>query len=127
MEHLEPYEILFKKAEADIRIVKLMRISKAYEMDIEIYMFHLQQAAEKFLKAILIKNGISYTRTHDLEVLFDKCRINNIKIPINEERIIDLTDYSVEGRYNFLSDIEDYDYYRDVIELYELAKKVCIQ
>ncbi len=90
MELLEPYEILLKKADSDLKIVNLMRISKDYEIDFEIYMFHLQQAVEKFLKAILIKNEIEYMRTHDLEILFDKCRTNNIKLDVNEERLIDL-------------------------------------
>ncbi len=48
MELLEPYEILLKKADSDLKIVNLMRISKDYEIDFEIYMFHLQQAVEKF-------------------------------------------------------------------------------
>lgn len=127
MELLEPYEILLKKADSDLKIVNLMRISKDYEIDFEIYMFHLQQAVEKFLKAILIKNEIEYMRTHDLEILFDKCRTNNIKLDVNEERLIDLTEYSVEGRYNFLSDVEDYDYYGEVLELGKKVKEICFK
>jgi len=124
MEFLEPYEILLKKAEGDIRLVELMRKSQDYTLDFEIYMFHLQQAAEKSLKAILIKMKITYSRTHDLEVLIEKCYSNNIELNIDEMKINDLTDYAVEGRYDFLSDIEDYDYYNEVRKLYEIAKNI---
>ena len=32
--------------------------------------FHLQQAAEKLLKALLARRGVGYRRTHDLFELF---------------------------------------------------------
>lgn len=33
--------------------------------------FHAQQCAEKYLKAVLIKAGLSFPKTHDLVVLLD--------------------------------------------------------
>ena len=42
---------------------------KAEEIPFDTVCFHCQQAAEKFLKAYLVANGISYPITHDLALL----------------------------------------------------------
>ncbi len=34
--------------------------------------FHAQQAAEKFLKAFLVRHGVEFPKTHDLEELLDR-------------------------------------------------------
>lgn len=53
---LSQYEILFKKAKTDLYAANVL--------------FHLQQSAEKFMKAVLSKHKISYPKIHDLVSLF---------------------------------------------------------
>lgn len=40
-------------------------------MALDAVAFHIQQAAEKLLKALLASRSIEYPRTHDLEALLD--------------------------------------------------------
>jgi HEPN domain-containing protein len=69
--------------------------------------FHCQQAVEKYLKAFLTKNNISFKKTHDLADLYSKIkeiRDWNIDV-IKLERLNDLY---IEARYpsstSFLAD-----------------------
>ncbi len=59
--------------------------------------FHLQQAAEKFLKAFLEANSISFARTHDIEYLIQLCAELNPAFANVETG--NLTDYAVDIRY----------------------------
>lgn len=83
--------------------------------------FHCQQAAEKFLKAFLIKNQIEFTKTHNIMVLINLCSEadKSFKSELSEADI--LTDYAVEIRYPG-------DWYEPTIEeakeAYEIALKV---
>ena len=57
MEYLRQYEILIRKAENDFKTAKLV-YENIGDIEIETGLFHLQQATEKGLKAILILNEI---------------------------------------------------------------------
>jgi HEPN domain-containing protein len=63
--------------------------------------FHAQQAAEKYLKAILAIHGLDIPRTHDLEELqllcVDFVRDTDFSLLALEE----LSDYAVSVRYDF--------------------------
>lgn len=59
--------------------------------------FHLQQAAEKFLKAFLEANNIFFARTHDIEYLLHLCSELNPAFANVETG--NLTDYAVDIRY----------------------------
>lgn len=61
--------------------------------------FHCQQAAEKYLKAFLVKNQIEFSKTHSVMVLLNLC--STVDKSFNEElsEADYLTDYAVEIRY----------------------------
>lgn len=61
--------------------------------------FHLQQAAEKFLKAVLVHHQVDFPKTHDLGELLDL--LTSVEAPLAEalENITDLDPYSVQARY----------------------------
>ena len=62
--------------------------------------FHAQQAAEKYLKALLAWHGEAIPRTHDLEEIQDRCeRVHPLPALTNLD-LADLTGYAVELRYD---------------------------
>lgn len=95
------------------------------EIDIDKIYFELQQSAEKTLKSILSKHSIIFPKSHDIEQLIDLCVSNNISLVYDIERLIELSDYAVEGRYSIISDdINDSDDFIRLIEaLIEYSKK----
>ena len=70
-----------------------------YPRPYEMICYNCQQSAEKNLKAFLIKNGIQYRRTHDLEFLNGTCET----IDEDFEGIFDdcetLNDYGIMPKY----------------------------
>lgn len=61
--------------------------------------FHAQQCIEKYLKALLVKHSIPFSKMHDLEVLLDLCLP---LYPLWETMRDDmqlLTQYAVQFRY----------------------------
>ena len=75
---------------------------------LEIICYHCQQAIEKLLKGLLIANGITIERTHDLGMLAEKLQEF---IEIDEkylEMCDDLTPYGVKIRYPQELSIEEY-------------------
>jgi HEPN domain-containing protein len=69
MQWTEQAQLLLRKAVADAVIVS-RGVADSGITD-EILGFHVQQAAEKCLKAVLCHQGITYRRTHDLQELAD--------------------------------------------------------
>lgn len=62
--------------------------------------YHCQQAAEKFLKAIVIHRGIPLRKTHDLEVLLDLLSPVESSVGIEfYEHARKINDYGVMIRY----------------------------
>ena len=90
-----------KKSKNDFLTAKL--IYRAEEIDVEIALFHLQQAVEKILKALLLYSKIEAPRTHNLDILIKLVFENNLILDISE-KFLDLNDYAVEARYDYLSD-----------------------
>ncbi len=73
----------------------------------EIIGFHLQQAAEKRLKALLTFHGIPYRRTHDVLELLDLLIANRHPVPATLEPLQDMTPFAVEYRYESPDQYED--------------------
>ena len=99
---LNQYEILFIKAKADLSASNVLydSLMKGNSgLDLEVICFHLQQGAEKLMKAVLSKNHINYPKIHDLETLLILITDNGIAFDTNRELLIELNDYAVEGRY----------------------------
>jgi len=65
----------------------------------EIVLFHAQQVTEKFIKAVLVTQGIVFCRTHDLLELWDVASKNGIAIPADRHLLVRLGPYAVEFRY----------------------------
>jgi HEPN domain-containing protein len=105
--YLKQYEILYKKALIDLKAA--INLNRDFdngdiELDLEVIIFHLQQSAEKFLKSILSYHEINFPKTHDLEVILRLVLESNLSLTIDEEKLIDLNDYAVEGRYSIIHD-----------------------
>ena len=63
--------------------------------------FHAQQAAEKYLKAVLAYAESEIPRTHNLEDLEKLCAQAVTNWDIRGAAVSKLTRYAVEGRYEF--------------------------
>ncbi|MEA1920356.1 MAG: HEPN domain-containing protein [Campylobacterota bacterium] len=74
------------------------------EIDIDKIYFELQQSAEKALKSLLSKHTIKFPKSHDIEHLINICIEEAIPLIQDVERLIELSDFAVEGRYSIISD-----------------------
>ena len=84
-----------EKAEEDLQVYHL--IMKDENPFLASAGFHLQQSAEKFLKAFLEYKGVYFVRTHDIEYLLKECiLIDDTFFDIQFEKI---SDYAVDMRY----------------------------
>jgi len=101
------YEILFKKADADLALVVHVLALEDKPIDVDIIFFHLQQAVEKYLKALICYNGVHFEKVHDIDKIINVCRSNSIEVPEYIDVFIELNPYAVEGRYAVLSDDMD--------------------
>lgn len=87
------------------------------EIDIEKIYFELQQSAEKALKSLLSKHGIKFPKSHDIEQLIRMCEEEAIPLIQGIEKLIELSDYAVEGRYPIISDdLNDSEIFIDLIQ-----------
>ncbi|MBI3096624.1 MAG: HEPN domain-containing protein [Planctomycetes bacterium] len=62
--------------------------------------FHAQQAAEKYLKAVLALSAQPIPRTHDLEVILQECRRSGMVLDLAVADLATLTPYAVQLRYD---------------------------
>ena len=61
-----------RKADADLHVAERMADEAALDLGIrEIVGFHCQQAAEKYLKALLTSHQADFPKTHDIHVLLE--------------------------------------------------------
>lgn len=108
MEKRKQYEILISKAGADIRNAKRTFRDTTRDIDDdETIMFHLQQAVEKSLKAVLSFNNIEFPMIHDIKRLFKLLEKNNLIILNKYKELSILTTYATLGKYDNLGDLED--------------------
>ncbi|MFA6174776.1 MAG: HEPN domain-containing protein, partial [Kiritimatiellales bacterium] len=71
--------------------------------------FHCQQAVEKFLKAVLVKNGVVFRKTHDLVELTELLEDNGLPQPENRDALDDLGPFAVTARYDFFDEPVSFD------------------
>ncbi len=121
MEYMKQYEILVKKAKDDYNTAKLV-FNNIENSNIDIALFHLQQAVEKSLKALLVFNKIEFPKTHKLDILIDILTENNLKLEISKELIV-LNEYAVEARYDYIGEIFD-DFTTIAIKVQELIENI---
>ncbi len=86
-----------KKAEEDYQIAQLtLRRKPPLTYGVT---YHAQQCGEKYLKALLIAQGIIPPRTHDLVALANQCLYAGILVPISTANLQRLSDYAIQSRY----------------------------
>lgn len=70
----------------------------------EVIGFHLQQAAEKLLKAVLAAHGVDVRKTHNLVYLMDRLAECGLSLPSDLRDLQNLNPFAVEYRYDLLDD-----------------------
>jgi HEPN domain-containing protein len=99
--------LLARKASADATAMRTL--SGSSEISDEIVGFHAQQAVEKWLKALMALRGIRQVRIHDIERLAEIVEKDGIELPVDRDRLSELTQYAVPLRYEDLLDAEPLD------------------
>lgn len=66
-----------------------------------IFGFHAQQAAEKYLKAVLAIDQERPERTHDLRALAYQCGQSGHPLPDDLQDVLELSPFAVQERYPF--------------------------
>jgi HEPN domain-containing protein len=89
--------VLLEKAGNDL---KLAEIGLQHGAPTDTVAFHLQQAAEKILKALLASRSIVYPKTHDLDELFDLLPSELAGVLSFRDKVIGWTTYAVEMCYD---------------------------
>ena len=87
-----------EKAEEDFRAATSLRRLRKDPVHNAVC-FHAQQCVEKYLKAILDKNGIIVRKIHALTILLDQCTEVHPQLSTMREDMIRLSSYAVEFRY----------------------------
>jgi len=95
----EKVSVWIRKAENDLLAVDNNLAASRVPYDVVCY--HCQQAAEKYLKALLVSLGVQPSRTHDLLALLQETRAYLATAPADEiERAcVVLNPYAIEVRY----------------------------
>ena len=97
MTWMDQARLLLRKAEQDSVIVE--RGAGDLAISDEIVGFHVQQAAEKAIKAVLTARGIAYRRTHDLQELHDILVDNGITVSPEVAEAVGWSPFAVMYRY----------------------------
>jgi HEPN domain-containing protein len=85
-----------KRAQSSLALAKVPRPKDTLWEDL---CYHAQQAAEKALKAVLVKRKIRFRFVHDLNELIDTLEKHGQKMPEHVKRSVILTGYAVATRY----------------------------
>jgi HEPN domain-containing protein len=118
VELLSMPELLCRKANADLKLAIYALTIEDEELDLEIIFFHLQQAAEKYMKSLLSSAGVHFEKVHDIRRLLDLCNSNGILLPPYSERFVELNPFAVEGRYALIvDDMDDAQQHIDLLKL----------
>lgn len=102
-----------EKAASDL---KMAEIGVQHDAPTDTVAFHLQQAAEKMLKALLASRMIVYPKTHDLDDLLDLLPAGLSGVLAFRDRILGWTSYAVDMRYE-ISSYPDSDELRQAITI----------
>lgn len=101
------FDIFKRKADADLDLVNLALSLEDQGIDLDIIFFHLQQAAEKYLKTLLSFNAVHFEKVHDIQKLITTCSDNAVVLPEFIDIFVELNPYAVEGRYAVVADDMD--------------------
>jgi HEPN domain-containing protein len=106
---LDHARVLLEKAGNDL---KLAEIGLQHDAPTDTVAFHLQQTAEKTLKALLAFHSIVFPKTHDLDELFDLVPADCREVLSFREKLMGWTSYAVDIRYDVIG-------YPDKDEMYQ--------
>jgi HEPN domain-containing protein len=93
----EHAELLLVKAAEDEIALDLMLSSP--EAPDTILGYHLQQAAEKLLKAVMAAHGIAYEWTHNLDELVADLRHHGVGVPADLGEVTGFIPFAIRYRY----------------------------
>jgi len=101
MRPTEVWRVLLQKAAQDEYVVdQLIELPQSPD---EILGFHLQQAAEKYLKSLLSHLRIEYRFTHNLGELMHILEKKGHPVPPELRELKRLTPFATEWRYDFIA------------------------
>ena len=89
--------LLLQKAQQDWALVREIRDIKGVAD--EIVGFHVQQAIEKAIKAVLVRLGVQYEYIHDLSLLYQQVENAGVDLPTTLDAVEGLTAFAVQFRY----------------------------
>jgi HEPN domain-containing protein len=87
--------------------------SRIPEVYLEDLCFDAQQAAEKAIKALLVKKGVAFPYVHDIAYLLTLVEQTGVQIPDPVRRAEDLTRYAVVTRYPGVAEPVTESHHRD--------------
>ena len=119
---LEVALVSLEKAKQDLKAVEKWQADK--DISDEIIGFHIQQAIEKSLKAVLLSHAIDFPRTHNLGLLIELCQSNKVSIPPEFLEVDKFNRFAVEWRYDLLPSTPKTPLNRK--DAYDLAQRIWI-
>jgi HEPN domain-containing protein len=90
--------LLVRKAEGDEAI--LDRLLDDHDVPDDVLGFHVQQAVEKRLKAVLALNEVEYEHTHNISYLTALIEQQGVDLPEFRDEMAGLTPWAVAARYD---------------------------
>lgn len=91
----EEFEAWLERAESNLNIARLGKRERVFLEDL---CFEAQQAAEKAIKALLVRLSGEYPRTHSFTVLLQVLG-RHVPVPESIREVVELSDYAVQVRY----------------------------
>jgi len=102
---MSPHDLalrFFTKGEQDL--IAAAALAGNPDISDDIVGFHCQQAVEKFLKAVLVKNEVVFRKTHDLIELTELLEDNGLPLPENRDALGELGPFAGTARYDFFDE-----------------------
>jgi HEPN domain-containing protein len=96
--------LLLQKARQDLALVKKVGDDETIADDV--LGFHVQQAIEKAIKAVLTRLGVQYEYTHDLSLLYQQCVDAGTVPPATLDAVEALGPFAVQFRYTLYADLD---------------------
>ena len=94
--------------------LNLASLSDHQGIFLEDFCFEAQQAVEKALKAICVRDGLDFPKTHSLVVLYDILESSGLQVPSRVRDAEVLTQFAVQARYPGLDEAVGEAEYRHV-------------
>jgi len=112
-----------KKANEDLLLVE--KEIKTEDALNNLIAFHLQQFVEKYLKAFLISKKVKPEKTHNIDILLNKCKeMDNDFIVFFESTLPELTDCAIQVRYPDVDFSVDMEFNKEVLKIVYSLKKL---